>query len=67
MKVFYAEFHGMWLGGHAVVTADNEAEARAMVERAMVAAHIADKRDTIKIHEVGIAERGITAFDNGDY
>lgn len=64
--VYFADFNGIWLGGHAVVVAETEQEAREMVERAAKHAGVEDPGE-ITLYVIHTRTPGVTNLYNGDY
>lgn len=65
MKVFYIEHSGMYLGGHSVVVAETEDEARIlMMEKLIQEDH---GIEIFEIQELNVKEKGVTYLWNGDY
>ncbi len=67
MKVFVANFNGVWLGGVAVVLAENQQEA-ANILSAKLQAEYSDGVPLVGVHwtEAEVAA-GVVYFDDGDY
>ncbi len=71
MNVYYATFHGLYIGGDAVVRANDEEDARTMLYSKMAeeleqGAKLDRARATIGVTLVQ-DEPGVYCFSNGDY
>lgn len=66
LKVYFADFHGIWLGGSAVVVAESEAQAAEMVAAEAAAQGVRDP-GTITLKEIDVKRPGVQDLYNGDY
>lgn len=64
MRVFFATFPGVWLGGHAVVVAADEDAAESLVRDKMRGALLAGD---ITLVEIDTSSEDVPEFYNGDY
>ena len=66
MKLFAAEFKGVWLGGHAVVVAANIHLAKIVIMRELREAGFPTSDDSVTLTEIPM-KVGATILFNGDY
>jgi hypothetical protein len=69
MRLFIAEFEGVYLGGYAMVVADDADEARQLLEKQMASMESMEECDptTIQITEMDITKKWANVIWNGDY
>ncbi len=71
MKIFSFGFEGIWLGGKAVVLAENEAKARELVTQRIQEEFLnqtAGQQRSLTLKAVfNLDEPQLVYFDNGDY
>lgn len=72
MKIYSFTFPGHWLGGRAVVLAENEAEARESVvnriREKFSGTPLEEQRESLTLENVfDLDAPRIVYFDNGDY
>ena len=63
-NIYEVSYHGLWLGGVAIVIADSEEEAIELVNQD--SATVAFTNITTKVIQKGYA-KGVLYNDNGDY
>jgi hypothetical protein len=67
MRVFYCNFPGRWMTGHAVVSAPNAERAKIMVVEHAKARGLTVPVDEISVTTIQRVPATIHAFDDGDY
>lgn len=65
LKSFFVNFDGMYVGGHAIVTASSEEQARAIIRARLIIEGI--DSSTISLSEIDSKTEGVEQFYNGDY
>jgi hypothetical protein len=72
MQVFTVNFHGLWLGGFAVVVAENKTEARALFQKQLKEEHpyllaLNKEAGSIEVDNIGSNWPICVIQSNGDY
>jgi len=71
MNVYTAEFHGVWLGGEALILAPNVVDARQMLEEELTRRSLEQQRSPPDITWHAVAVAGTLAkvviLNDGDY
>lgn len=70
MRAWLARFNGAWLGGHAIIVALNEDQARASLERRLRDQGLWEKVSEDGgpgLSEIDLNHPQVVIVDNGDY
>lgn len=67
LKVYYFEFDALWMGGNALVVAENELDAELLLENRFKEQFKNKELIIDKVKEIDMNNDGVKLFYDGDY
>lgn len=67
LKVYYFEFDALWMGGNALIVAENKLDAELLLENRYKEQFKNGKLEINKVKEININNKGVKVFYDGDY